>query len=257
MIEYQRLDKFEGFEDPINLLTEYNLAQLQACLYQATQVTITATEDFKTILRYAKLARLLHRIDRIGPSRYGIVFSGPVSVLHETRRYGICFARFLPALLACRGWRMEAILQTRWKTTARLILSDQDQFSSHLPPPEEFDSSVEESFAKRFGPCRNGWRLIREGQILYDHQTACVPDFMFRHDDGTEAGLEIIGFWTPEYLEHKRQLLRRFKNTRMLIALPEKYLKSDAKLDESFIAYKTSIPIEPVLAVLEKIWKGK
>jgi len=27
-----------------------------------------------------------------------------------------------------------------------------------------------------------------------------VPDFTFRHEDGTQACLEIVGFWTPEYL---------------------------------------------------------
>jgi predicted nuclease of restriction endonuclease-like RecB superfamily len=255
VIAFQRMEEFNSYEDPSGLLSQYNVSQLQACLYHAVEVTITATEDLKTILRYAKLAKLLHTIDRISPSKYKIILSGPASVLHETRRYGVCFARFLPAILTCRGWRMEAILQTRWKTTARLVLSDKDKFTSHLPAPEEFDSSVEESFAKRFGPCRDGWHLIREGQILFEHQTACVPDFVFRHDDGTEVALEIIGFWTPEYLEHKRQLIRRFKDTRLLIAIPGKFLKSDVQSDESFIPYKTSIPIEPVLVALKTIRK--
>jgi len=51
----------------------------------------------------------------------------------------------------------------------------------------------------------NGWQLIREGEILYHHQKTFVPDFTFRHEDGTEVLLEIVGFRTPEYPAHKRE----------------------------------------------------
>ena len=30
-----------------------------------------------------------------------------------------------------------------------------------------------------------------------------LPDFTLRHADGREALVEIVGFWTPEYLEAK------------------------------------------------------
>jgi predicted nuclease of restriction endonuclease-like RecB superfamily len=94
-------------------------------------MTIVTTDDLKTILRYAKLARLLHEIVRIGTSKYRIVFSGPASVLRETRRYGINFAEFLPALLACKGWTMTAIVQTPWRSHASLSICDADGFTSH------------------------------------------------------------------------------------------------------------------------------
>ena len=29
--------------------------------------------------------------------------------------------------------------------------------------------------------------LIREGEILHDHQKTFVPDFTFRHEDGTQV----------------------------------------------------------------------
>jgi hypothetical protein len=44
-----------------------------------------------------------------------------------------------------------------------------------LPSPQEFDPSLEESFAKKVGPGRDGWQLIREGEILHDHQKTFVP----------------------------------------------------------------------------------
>jgi len=80
-LAFQLLVEFEGYANPGALLSRYNVAQLQACLYRAESMTVTAGDDFKTILRYAKLARLLHEIVRLGPSKYRITFSGPASVL--------------------------------------------------------------------------------------------------------------------------------------------------------------------------------
>jgi len=258
VMAYQQLEEFTGYADagPCPgeagaFLSRYNVAQLQACLYRAESMTVTATSDLKTIVRYAKLARLLHDIVRLGPSRYRITFSGPASVLRETRRYGVNFARFLPALLACQGWEMTAALQTPWKTPAQLIASDKDRFTSHLPPPEEFDSALEESLARKFGPERDGWRLMREGEILHEHQTTFIPDFTFRHEDGTEVFLEIVGFWTPEYLARRRETLRRFRRHRILIAVPESSLRAGATITENVLVYKTVLKLPPLMAALE------
>jgi predicted nuclease of restriction endonuclease-like RecB superfamily len=251
VMTFQTLDEFAGYPSPGALLSRYNVAQLQASLYRAESVTITAGEDLKTIVRYAKFARLLHEIVRVGPSTYRITFTGPASVLRETRRYGVDFAKFLPALLACEGWTMEAVLQTPWKAHAKLVISAEDGFTSHLPPAQEFDSALEESFAKKFGPQRDGWQLIREGRILYDRQKTFVPDFTFRHEDGTEVLLEIVGFWTPEYLAAKRETLRQFRRHRILLAVPQSSLREGAALGENILTYKTAIRLPPLLAALE------
>lgn len=159
------------------------------------------------------------------------------------------------ALLACRDWTMAAVLKTPWNQTARLDLSDRDGFTSHLPSPEAFDSSVEEAFAAKFGDERDGWTLIREGAILHDKQTAFVPDFVFRHRDGTEVLVEIVGFWTPEYLDHRRETLRRFRDHRILLAIPEKTVKRKDSAADGLIVYKKAILIGPVMEALERLRK--
>ena len=215
-------------------------------------MAVDATGDFKTILRYVKLARLLHVIRRRGPSDYRIEVSGPASVLSETRRYGVNMAKFLPALLACRGWRMEAVLRTPWGKRAVLRVTSESGYRSHLPPPEEFDSSIEESFAEKFGEERDGWRLFREAEIVHEGQTAFVPDFVFRHADGAEVLLEIVGFWTPEYLAHRRETMRRFRSRRILMAVPAKSLRQGATIPDDVIVYKTALKLKPVLEALER-----
>jgi predicted nuclease of restriction endonuclease-like RecB superfamily len=253
VIDFQPLVSFAGFPGPEDLLSRYNVAQLQACLYRAERVTVLASRDFKTVLRYAKLAGLMHEIVRLGASRYRIELSGPASVLGGTRRYGVSFAKFLPSLLACRGWEMRALVQSPWRGRATLRLSWRDGYRSHLPPPAEFDSSVEEGFAAKFGEKRDGWRLEREGEIVSDGQHTFVPDFVFRHEDGTEAFLEIVGFWTPEYLEGKRALVARLRRRRLLVAVAATSLRRGAAVPEGFIVYKSRLKLGPVLDGLEAV----
>ena len=253
VIDQQRLEACGGGADPLALLSRYNVAQVQACLYRAERLTITATADFKTILRQVKLARLLHEIERRGPSTYLIRLTGPASVLKGTRRYGVSMARFLPSLLACRGWSLEASLQAPWGQPVKLLLSQQDGLRSHLDEPAPFDSLLEEKFAARFGAERQGWRLVREGSVIHKDQHVFIPDFTFQHEDGTEVLFEIVGFWTPEYLEHKRATLRRFSRHRILVAVPERSLHKDAAVPEGYLVYKTAIKPKAVLEALERV----
>lgn len=251
--DFQRLMQFPGYPDAQALLSRYNVAQAQACLYRAERMTITVTADFATVLRHVKLARLLHDIRRIGPSRYRLELSGPLSVLRETRRYGVNLAKFLPALVACRGWTMTAFLRTPWNRSVTLSLSHRDGLTSHLPSPAEFDSMVEEKLAEKFAEAQEGWRLERTSEIVCEGQATFVPDFIFRHEDGREVLFEIVGFWTPEYLAKKRETLRRFRRHRILLAVPESSVYGDALVPDDVIVYKTAIKLEPVLKALERV----
>lgn len=248
VIEFHRLARFDGYADATALLARYNVAQVQAALYGAESMTVWARADFKTVLRYAKLARLMHTITRTSDGQYRLRFDGPASILRSTRRYGVAMARFLPALIACRDWRMHAVIHGRTAWKLQLDISSEDGFVSHLPNPSEFDSSVEETFATKWGPeRREGWLLDREGEILHRGQKVFVPDFVFRHEKGGIVLMEIIGFWTPEYLKAKEETLRVFEEARVLLAVSESL--SDKISDDlgDVIPYKSSLSIKSVL----------
>jgi len=252
VIEFHRLVEFRGYPDAAALLARYNVAQVQAALFDAVSMTVWAEEDFKTILRYAKLARLMHTISRANDGTYCFRFDGPASVLRQTRRYGAAMARFLPALVACRSWRMHAVIRTRRGFTLGLDLGARDGLHSHLPPPDAFDSQVEESFAEKWGTeGREGWQLVREGEILHRGQKVFVPDFLFRHESGKSVLLEIVGFWTPEYLQAKLQTLEAFRDHPILLAVAESTARTLPELGSRAIAFKTSLPVKDVLQRLQ------
>jgi len=116
---------------------------------------------------------------------------------------------------------------------------------------------VEEGLARKFDGGREGWTAHREAVVLHVGQLTFIPDFAFRHEDGTEVLLEIVGYWTPEYLEEKRRRLTKFRSHRILLALPEKSLKKGATAqqlkDYGVIAYKTAVPAAAVVEALERV----
>lgn len=254
LLQYHRLKSFDTELTPADLLARYNVAQVQVCLFDAVKMTVTAHADFKHLLRYAKLAGLMHRIQRIDGG-YRIDFDGPASVLQHTHRYGVNMAKFLPGLLACKDWSMKALLRVpRWNRRAVLALDSNSGLSSRAAQANEFDSSVEAKFAERWGSeAREGWTLERESEVLHEGQKVFVPDFTLVHSTGQRASLEIIGFWTPEYLRDKLATLATFRAHRVLLAVQESHREAFHEFAESLIGYKTAIKIEAVLKLLRRI----
>jgi predicted nuclease of restriction endonuclease-like RecB superfamily len=258
VIDQQRMESFAEPADVADVLSRYNVGQLQACLYRATRVTVEASADLAAIVRRAKLCGLLLEIRRIDAERqvHRIELSGPAGVLRESRRYGVNFARFVPTLLACRGeWSMRARVVTPWGASAELRLRSGDGYRSHLAAPAEFDSDVEARLASDWGESRSGWKLIREAGVLHEGQATFVPDFLLRHEDGREAWLEVVGFWTPQYLANKRRTLARFAGRRIVLAVQRRAAKEGAEETRGVVVYRTKVdPDDVVRAAEESDW---
>ena len=253
VIDHHRLTKFKEFENSRELLTRYNVGQLQVALFNAEEMVVQAGSDLKVIIRYAKLARLMHTIDQLSDGVYRIRFNGPASVLRQTRRYGVNMAKFLPSLLCCRGWRMWARLRTHRKGFyMNLGISHHDHFKSYLPAQQEFDSRVEEDFAARWGDeTHDGWRLLRESEMVWKDQKVFFPDFVLQHLDGRRVLLEIVGFWTPVYLQEKAKTLKIFADHHILLAASETLQDKIPRLHMPVIPYKSSLLLKDVLSYLE------
>jgi len=264
--EFHRLVAFPPDYTTEALRADYDLAQAQALLYSATTVTVEARRDFKHVLRYARLARLLHHVERIGkPSRrarraaradgegYRFVLSGPNSVLRRTRAYGVDFARFLAALVRLPDWRLRADIELRrgWRPFA-FALNSADGLGKGVAAPPEFDSGLEEAIARKFGREREGWRLRREAAVLdVGGGSLLVPDFVFRHEDGTEVVLEIVGYWTPEYLADKLSRLSAVRGVHLIVAVPRHLALRAAELPATVLPFKRRLLLRDLLPRLE------
>ena len=66
-----------------------------------------------------------------------------------------------------------------------------------------FDSKIEKIFLQKFELFKTGWTIEREPEpIITKQKTAFIPDFVLSKF-GNRIFVEIIGFWTKEYLERK------------------------------------------------------
>ena len=136
---------------------------------------------------------------------------------------------------------------------ASLELSEKDGLHSENASPQKFDSKVEENFFKKWGDKpRKGWTLKRETEILSHYQKVFFPDFVFYHENGRRIYMEIVGFWTPEYLEAKAKTLRQFQNNPIILAVHESLVDKLPSLPLPILAYKKNLKINWVLKTLSE-----
>jgi len=252
--DFQPLQFFDGYKSGNELLARYNVAQTQVALYDALAMTIWAKDDFKTILRYAKLAGLMHSIALCDDGSYRFDLNGPASLLSHTTRYGIAMAKFIPGLLSCSQWRFEAKIRPKqWRRDLLLSLDSSAGLTSPVVAADEFDSDVERDFFTAWGPApRDGWQLHRESRVLHQDQQVFIPDFTMIHVDGRHWLLEIIGFWTPEYLKQKQVALSRFQEYPILLAVDKTLQDHFGDYAPNIIAYKKRLKASDVLEFLKR-----
>lgn len=151
-----------------------------------------------------------------GEPTYRVHLTGPAaSFVVRPQRYGRRFARVVPALARAPGWALEAEVDRDGRRLAYRLDAGTLPVEPEGSPTDRarYDSSWERSlareFAEKIGPDRDGWTLHREATPVPLGPTAgggtelFLPDFTVRHEDGREALVEIVGYWTPEYLQEK------------------------------------------------------
>jgi predicted nuclease of restriction endonuclease-like RecB superfamily len=183
---------------------------------------------------------------------YRFVLDGPSSVLRRTRAYGVDFARFLAALVRLGDWRLQAEIELRkgWRPLSFTVTAE-DGLGAGLGAPPEFDSSLEAAIARKFGRERAGWRLVREGAVIEAGTSLLVPDFVFCHEDGTEVALEIVGYWTPEYLADKLGKLAAVRGVNLVVAVPRHLAARAGALPASVLPFRRRLLLRDLLPRLE------
>jgi predicted nuclease of restriction endonuclease-like RecB superfamily len=115
-----------------------------------------------------------------------------------------------------------------------------------------FDSGLEERFAEKFGETRDGWRLRRETLLLEAGERLVIPDFVFHHDDGTVVALEIVGYWTPEYLAEKfGKLARVTADIPVIVAVRKAWALKAGRLPSTVLPFGTGIVLKDLMPRLE------
>ncbi len=194
------------------LLAHYNLELARAVLLDAERVRLIARGGWRGIFRAVKAARLMHVVTRAGRS-YQVELTGPAApYVVRPARYGARLARVIPALARAPAWRLEAdvrrgaeIILFRARGRPRALGSEAPVGAAarRTGYDSAWERSLATDFRRKFGAERSGWQLSRETTPIAVGDEIFLPDFTLRHADGREALVELVGFWTPEYLEAK------------------------------------------------------
>jgi predicted nuclease of restriction endonuclease-like RecB superfamily len=274
---------------PQALIERYNLELARGLLYWASEMRIVVRDRFKDVFRYVKLFKLMHTVQPLGdwatterattegrpygPGRaYRITLDGPISpFVQATIRYGRQLAKFLPALLLCKGWSMEADVylpdampgkkrDANTQYPLKYRLDDRCGLKSHYPASGEFDSRLEADFAAefqaKFGDRRGPWELAREDEIIVVGDTVMIPDFSFTHRrDGRRALLEIAGFWHPNYIRRKIEKLRQADRPDLVVLVYQGVNCTEetwADVPGEVLYFKNKPVLKDVLAAIER-----
>jgi predicted nuclease of restriction endonuclease-like RecB superfamily len=245
---------------PQQLLKSYNLSLTQTLLFNSTELDFTASGNWQRILYTVKRLGLIYEAYR---SRgFWVKIDGPASLFKLTRRYGTALAKLVPAIIAGSEWTVEA--KILWKYTNEIcdfrVESRKHNAVLKIPQPStvSYDSTVEEEFATRFHALKSSWHLRREPEPVPAGRQVIIPDFSFERE-GVKMYMEVVGFWTAEYLKRKIEKLKKI-DVNMLIAVDKTLacerlakLEKDAKLN--VIYYRNRVPLSPILRYLEEAFQ--
>jgi uncharacterized protein len=266
------LKDFRPFNGPNTLLKYYNLAVTQTLLFKSLRVEFTASGNWKNIFRDIKRFGLIYSVERGGDDGegYKVSLDGPLSLFKMTERYGTSIAKLLPQIMAADSWTIKAEILARSRggkvynfeagseelkdviTNVGREASARDDQQPRVGPL--YDSTTEERFAKSFLSYGTGWALKREPEPLIAGMHVLIPDFLFEKD-GMKVYLEVVGFWTPQYLERKVIKLGSVSGVDMIIAAEESLAcsKLDRLRDKALVIYyKREVPLKPIIDHLKE-----
>jgi predicted nuclease of restriction endonuclease-like RecB superfamily len=254
LAQTEKWDHSDGIQiTPDNLIQRYNLSLAQTALFDATEIRIRSS-DPRTLVSATKWLGLMYEIQK-EDGDWEVVVTGPDSLFRSTRRYGTLFARLLRTVAKAPEWELIATIDD-YGTERTMRLSDEDPIEvpgSRSTEEVSFDSDVEAEFATRFESLNLDWDLVREPEPLAVGARVMIPDFAFdyRYAD-FRVFFEIMGFWTPEYVEKKLGQLETVEDVEMLVAVDESLGVSEQieAHDHRAIPYSNSVRLKDVRAAI-------
>lgn len=245
----QILSEFKSLS-PDELIRRYNLSLTQTLLFDALGLKFKVDGNYQYIFRQIKYLGLMYEIDD------GVRVTGPGSLFKKNRKYGTSLAKLLPVIMDAEKWQIHAIIETRIGGEPRILDFDLDSkskvaFRTFKGSIAHFDSEVEMQFFRDFKALNLGWEIVREPDIVKAGNYVVIPDFGF-YKDGLKHYLEIVGFWTPDYLKKKISKLRDAEAT-ITVAVNENLNCKKQDFLGDVIFYNNKIPMMDIVKILRKI----
>lgn len=255
--EYQRVSSVDEISAS-DLVKWYNVSLTQTLLFDALSLEFATSGNYQEIFRMIKYLGLMYEIQSEDET-FVTKVTGPASLFRKTKKYGTSLARLIPKIMKAPSWKVKAQIETTVAGEPRIYIfelsdSKRELFPDVTEDTESFDSTVEESFVRRFSSLRRDWEVKREPTILKAGPSVMIPDFSVERR-GRKLYIEIVGFWTPEYVEKKIEKIQHLEEKILLCVDRELQCtrKDFQKENVDVIFYEKEVPMKPVLERVKKI----
>ncbi|CAN5798840.1 DUF790 family protein [soil metagenome] len=221
------------------LIDRYNVALAQAVLLRSVSLQAEVRRErparYRALFRQLKFHRLLFRVQGTMAEGYTLHLDGPLSLFSATNKYGLQMALFLPALLLCEDFRLDAELRWGPKREPRAFhLEAADGLVSHYADTGQYVPAELGAFVDRFRQVAPAWDVSEATDIIeLGREGVWVPDYRFVHkNSGTDVLVEILGFWKRSSLERTLRLLPQYGPSRFLLAISDRLKVDEETLEE-------------------------
>ena len=236
------------------LAVRCNLAVVQGMLFRATVVRIEIEGNTRVLIRHAKWRGLICSLaGRSDSGRATVELSGPFALFRNTRLYGRALGELVPLLAWCPRFRLRADCVFNGRRLTLQLATGDPIFPSSSP--HRYDSLLEERFAREFRRLAPGWDVIREPEPIAAASTLIFPDFALQHrSDPTRRWLlEIVGFWTADYVARKLALYRCARLSNLILCIDEQRNCAEADLPSGarVVRYRRRVDAAAVLSAIE------
>ncbi len=254
--------RVEPLAQPISSLAlaqEANFLIASGLVRRAALLSIRAAGETRALVRHAQLCGLIcTAVDGQESQQQDAVrleVSGPFALFRHTQVYARALGSLLPPLTWCREFELIAHCPIRGSDAIlTFVLKTGDPIGAGREIKVS-GSALEERFTRDFLRATTSWNLVRQPPPFRTGSRLVFPDFEIVHRErpALRYALEIVGYWTPEYLKQKLASGASADAPKLVLCIDESKACTHTEVPEGakVVRFKRRLDARAVLAALE------
>ncbi len=238
-----------------SLLEGYNRALAEALVVRTSEIIARVHAHTRRVVSAARLLGLMFQAesDEEGDATK-LVVSGPLALFHETVKYGRALASWLHTVATTPAWSLEGTTRIGGQSFAFHL-----DASAPIPRVHALaratDSRVETRLAQDLRRHEPHVRVERESEVLRIDRRLHFPDFALSLPEGRVL-VEVVGFWTPEYLARKAALLDEAR-VPIVFCVDARHAHGALAPSDVVVPFQKRIEVAPLLEACRRALRGR
>ncbi|MBI1945941.1 MAG: DUF790 family protein [Deltaproteobacteria bacterium] len=240
-------------QDAEELVRRLLVGRIQAVLLRATRLTVTvdaAPGQLRALLRAAKLRQLLFDVE-LADDGVQLRLEGPLALFSGVTRYGLKLALLVPAIRACRRWRIEAEVRLRKDRAAETFVASGEAADALVDETalQPLAAKLVDDVTRAGGPFS---AAIASDVLRLPGTGALVPDLVLTHaHTGEQVFVEILGCWSRTAVWRRVELVERGLPYKVIFCVTDRLRVSEAALPDTepgaLVVFKGALPAARVV----------